>query len=104
MSNSMTPVRLVRGMSQLLCIVLLLLVCSTLSAQNQEPRRVRNIVLVHSAWADGSSWKSVYDVLVKIAYNSASFKSRRRPCKKTSPRRSVSLITRWTVHSCRSQL
>jgi pimeloyl-ACP methyl ester carboxylesterase len=30
---------------------------------------IRNIVLVHGAWADGSGWKGVYDVLVKDGYN-----------------------------------
>jgi pimeloyl-ACP methyl ester carboxylesterase len=69
MSNSMTPMRVVRGMSYSLCIVLVLLICRTLSAQNEEPRRVRNIVLVHGAWADGSGWKGVYDILVKDGFN-----------------------------------
>ncbi len=57
----------IRRISQSLCIVLLLLTCCTLSAQN-EARRVRNIVLVHGAWADGSGWKGVYDILVKDGY------------------------------------
>jgi pimeloyl-ACP methyl ester carboxylesterase len=48
--------------------VLLLLVCCTLSAQTGQPP-VRNIVLVHGAWADGSGWKSVYDILVKDGFN-----------------------------------
>jgi pimeloyl-ACP methyl ester carboxylesterase len=39
-----------------------------LSAQNHD-HRVRNIVLVHGAWADGSGWKGVYDILVKDGYN-----------------------------------
>src|ERR1700726_5348875 len=68
MSNSMKAMRVVRGISQSLCIVLLLLACGALSAQNQE-HRVRNIVLVHGAWADGSGWKGVYDILVKNGYN-----------------------------------
>src|SRR6202163_2600502 len=68
MSNSMKAMRVVRGISQSLCIVLLLLACGALSAQNQE-HRVRNIVLVHGAWADGSGWKGVYDILVKDNYN-----------------------------------
>jgi hypothetical protein len=46
----------------------LLLNCRAVSAQNEE-HRVRNIVLVHSAWADGSGWKGVYDILVKDGYN-----------------------------------
>src|SRR5438105_6285133 len=57
-----------RGMSQSLCIVLLLWTCSALSAQNEE-HGVRDIVLVHGAWADGSGWKGVYDILVKDGYN-----------------------------------
>jgi len=47
---------------------LLLLTCGVLSAQNEE-RGVRNIVLVHGAWADGSGWRGVYDILVKDGYN-----------------------------------
>jgi pimeloyl-ACP methyl ester carboxylesterase len=68
MSNSMKAMRVARGMSQSFCIVLLLLTCHALSAQDQE-HRVRNIVLVHGAWADGSGWKGVYDILVKDGYN-----------------------------------
>jgi pimeloyl-ACP methyl ester carboxylesterase len=60
--------RVVRRVSQPLSIVLLLLTCGVLSAQSQE-HRVRNIVLVHGAWADGSGWKGVYDILVKDGYN-----------------------------------
>jgi len=30
---------------------------------------VKNIVLVHGAWADGSGWKCVYNILVKDGYN-----------------------------------
>ena len=57
----------IRRISQSLCIVLLLLTCGTLSAQ-KEKDRVRNIVLVHGAWADGSGWKGVYDILAKDGY------------------------------------
>src|SRR5271163_136385 len=51
-----------------LCIVSLLLACCTVSAQN-EGQRIRNIVFVHGAWADGSGWKGVYDILVKDGFN-----------------------------------
>ena len=57
----------IRRISQSLCIVLLLLTCGTLSAQS-EKSRVRNIVLVHGAWADGSGWKGVYDILIEGGY------------------------------------
>src|SRR2546423_620333 len=50
-----------------LCVALLLLTCCALTAQDEE-HRVRNIVLVHGAWADGSGWKGVYDILVKDGY------------------------------------
>jgi hypothetical protein len=30
---------------------------------------VKNIVLVHGAFVDGSGWKGVYDILVKDGYN-----------------------------------
>jgi pimeloyl-ACP methyl ester carboxylesterase len=60
--------RAVRGISQSLCIIFLLLASGALRAQNEE-HRVRNIVLVHGAWADGSGWRGVYDILVKDGYN-----------------------------------
>ena len=68
MSKSMKAMRVARRMSQSCCIVLLLLTCGSLSAQNQQ-HRIRNVVLVHGAWADGSGWKGVYDILVKDGYN-----------------------------------
>ena len=66
--SSEAAMRVVLKMSQSLCIVLSLLTSSTLLAQNEVPR-VRNIVLVHGAWADGSGWKGVCDILVKDGYN-----------------------------------
>jgi pimeloyl-ACP methyl ester carboxylesterase len=45
----------------------LLLSCFTVAAQKEAPQ-IRNIVLVHGAWADGSGWKGVYDILVKDGY------------------------------------
>src|ERR1700675_5163525 len=68
MSSSMKPLQVVVRISQSLCIVLLLLTCGVLSAQNQE-HRVRNIVLVYGAWADGSGWKGVYEILVKDGFD-----------------------------------
>ena len=56
MNNSKTAVQVVRRVS--LCIVALLLACGAVTAQNEKPR-IRNIVLVHGAWADGSGWKGV---------------------------------------------
>jgi hypothetical protein len=60
--------RVVLEIRQSVCIVLLLLTGGVLSPQKQQPA-VRNIVLEHGAWADGSGWKGVYDILVKDGFN-----------------------------------
>ena len=68
MSNG---IRVLQEMSRSLC--LLLLTCGALSAQNlsaqNQDHPIRNIVLVHGAWADGSGWKGVSEILVKDGYN-----------------------------------
>lgn len=51
-----------------LCVALLLSGGYALSAQDH-PDTVRNIVLVHGAWADGSGWKGVYDILTRDGFN-----------------------------------
>jgi pimeloyl-ACP methyl ester carboxylesterase len=52
---------------------IILLSCCALSAQelsaHNPGHRVRNIVLVHGVWADGSGWKGVYDILVQDGFN-----------------------------------
>jgi pimeloyl-ACP methyl ester carboxylesterase len=68
MNNSTRPMQTLRGMSRTLALGLLLLTCCELSAQSV-PHRVRNVVLVHGAWADGSGWKGVYDILIKDGFN-----------------------------------
>jgi pimeloyl-ACP methyl ester carboxylesterase len=50
------------------CVALLLLACSGLTAQSQA-NRIRNVVLVHGAWADGSGWRDVNDILVRDGFN-----------------------------------
>jgi len=39
------------------------------ATQAQEPPTVRNIVLVHGAWADGSGWRGVYSALTERGYH-----------------------------------
>jgi len=46
--------------------LLVAIAVTTVQAQNSP---VKNVVLVHGAWADGSGWKGVYDILVKDGYN-----------------------------------
>jgi len=59
--------RVLRKAPQFLSVILFLLTCCAAWAQNGE-HRVRNIVLVHGAWADGSGWKGVYDILTRDGY------------------------------------
>src|SRR6202142_2704669 len=60
--------QITRKISQSLCIALLLTTCCAISAQNDQ-HRIKNIVLVHGAWADGSGWRGVYEILAKDGYN-----------------------------------
>src|SRR5271169_1430251 len=68
MNTSMLNMRVLRGITRALSVALLLLSCCSAPAQNTKAR-VKNIVLVHGAWADGSGWKGVYDILIKDGYN-----------------------------------
>src|SRR5258706_4875119 len=67
-SDSMKSRSVVRKISKSLCISFMLLAGCGLTPQNQK-NSIRNIILVHGAWADGSGWKGVYDILVKDGYN-----------------------------------
>jgi len=60
--------RAAQGLAFFSILSFVLLTCGGLSAQKAD-NRVRNIVLVHGAWADGSGWKGVYDLLVRDGYN-----------------------------------
>src|SRR2546423_6211195 len=42
---------------------------SVAAAQSNSPQRVRNVVLVHGAWADGSSWSKVIPLLQRKGLN-----------------------------------
>jgi pimeloyl-ACP methyl ester carboxylesterase len=60
--------RVSRPLAYVVCFLLVLFAWRAFAAQNAG-HRVRNIVLVHGAWADGSGWKGVYDILVNDGYN-----------------------------------
>jgi hypothetical protein len=72
-----------------------------LEAQKSE---VKNIVLVHGAWADGSGWRGVYDNLVRNGFNVSIVKE-----PETSLQYDVTAVKRiltagWTEHPCRTLL
>ena len=90
-----------RGIFQFPCVASLLIwsCCCALSAQTTN-QRIRNIVLVHGAWADGSGWKGVYDILVKDGYRVSIVQE-----PETSFQEDVAAVKRaWTLHSSRTQL
>lgn len=68
LAESHQPVPMMLMSRFLLIIGLSLLNCGMLLAQKEAPR-IHNIVLVHGAWADGSGWKGVYEILSKGGYN-----------------------------------
>ena len=39
------------------------------SAMNVNAQKVKNVVLVHGAFADGSGWRALYSVLTKKGYH-----------------------------------
>ena len=51
----------------LLGVIVPILLASSLHAE-EAGKRVNNIVLVHGAWADGSGWRGVFDILQKKGY------------------------------------
>ena len=67
MNSQNRKLRFARRASRSLSMGLVLLTCGVPAAQVTD-HRVRNIVLVHGAWADGSGWKGVYDILVRDGY------------------------------------
>ena len=50
----------------LICVCALGMVNNSVAQTSDTP--ITNIVLVHGAWADGSGWKGVYDILVKDGF------------------------------------
>lgn len=59
---------LLLGLLQVVAIAMALLMASTCT-HAKEKRIVKNIVLVHGAWADGSGWQRVYDILRSRGYS-----------------------------------
>ena len=51
-------------------IICLCALCISNNSLAQTPGKpIKNVVLVHGAWADGSGWKGVYDILVNDGFN-----------------------------------
>lgn len=48
---------------------LIALISITLGSLSTHAQQVKNVILVHGAFADGSGWKALYQVLTKKGYN-----------------------------------
>src|SRR6201999_805985 len=59
---------IITRLSKISLFFALILNFAMLEAQ-QYPSGIKNIVLVHGAFVDGSGWKPVYDILVKKGYH-----------------------------------
>ena len=53
----------------LLAVVMVVMNLFAASAAFAQKKTAKNIVIVHGAFADGSGWKKVYDILVKKGYH-----------------------------------
>lgn len=56
-------------MKRLEVALALLLIASGSWAEGESHDRIQNVVLVHGAWADGSGWRDVYEVLQRRGFN-----------------------------------
>lgn len=72
MNNSTIATSDKQGQRRILPLIAFLAICATAlvaAVPQKTDQPIRNIVLVHGAWADGSGWKGVYDILVKDGFN-----------------------------------
>jgi len=67
--NAFSKCSQTRAMVYIILCVALPVACQDGLAAQRNDHHVHNIVLVHGAWADGSGWKGVYDILTKDGYN-----------------------------------
>ncbi len=66
---------------------------------------VKNIVLVHGAWADGSGWKGVYDILVKDNFMVSIVQEPETSFQQdVAATKRVLALQEGPLHPCRSQL
>ena len=93
----------IRGVTHLICLVLLRLASSAISAPD-EAQRIRNIVLVYGTWADGSGWKSVYDILMKDGYNASIVQQPKTSFKDDVAATKRISLSEWPLHPRGSQL
>ena len=55
--------------NRILCSLIAIVLTTSVSAQTATPPSAKNVLLVHGAWADGSSWSKVIPRLTAAGYN-----------------------------------
>lgn len=56
------------GQPRFIAVLSVLVLLLAPMAHGQRPP-IKNVVLVHGAWVDGSGWKPTYDILVNDGYS-----------------------------------
>jgi pimeloyl-ACP methyl ester carboxylesterase len=69
MSNLKGRIHMFQGTLRVGFVYVVLLAALAVAMVQAQNSPVKNVVLVHGAWADGSGWRGVYDILVKDGYN-----------------------------------
>src|SRR5688500_7143362 len=67
--NTQTQKRKLAGVYSFVGSMILFFSTIFLNNLNAQTMSVKNVVLVHGAFADGSGWKGIYEVLTKKGYN-----------------------------------
>src|ERR1700744_3649235 len=67
--NMKKSINIITRLSKISLFFALILNFAIAEAQQQQPSGIKNIVLVHGAFVDGSGWKPVYDILLKKGYH-----------------------------------
>jgi pimeloyl-ACP methyl ester carboxylesterase len=66
MNTQFFKARLKQTLSVFGLLLFFILLTNNLNAQKM---KVKNVVLVHGAFADGSGWKGIYEILTKKGYH-----------------------------------
>jgi pimeloyl-ACP methyl ester carboxylesterase len=65
----MQNIRPLRAAAMVLAMTIVAAPAIALAQAGPTTRHVKNVVLVHGAWADGSGWEGVYNILANDGYN-----------------------------------
>lgn len=83
-------------MKKIAIVISELLLCfAGIAQETDSSRKIKNIVLVHGAFVDGSGWQPVYELLVKEGYNVSIVQ---QPASSTQPTSHTSIPNPPSLH------